>query len=117
MALKKWAALSAGTTQSVLTSRKNLLSCVPKPDSQEAPAIVEVNTDEPLYRVNTDEPLYRRVDCWLDDECWFKNKEKCKAEPLCALEHNKWLECMEDKVCYKEWLACYEDPKCSGRLP
>jgi hypothetical protein len=81
----------------------------PIPDSkEEVPGIVEVNTDEPLYR---------RVDCWLDDVCWFKNQEKCKADPVCAAEHRKWLECMEDEKCYDEWLACYEDPACSGKIP
>ena len=104
MALKKWAALSAGTAQSVLTSREINLPCISKPDPQKAPGIVE-------------EPLYRRVDCWLDDKCWFENQEKCRAEPMCALAHSEWLKCMEDKDCYKKWLACYEDPECSGRLP
>ena len=67
--------------------------------------------------VDTDEPLHRRVDCWLDDECWFKNAAKCKADPECAVEHIEWLVCMNDEKCYDEWLACYEDPACSGKIP
>ena len=115
MALKKWAALSAGTAQSVLTSSKKNLPCISKPDPQKAPGTAKPDPQKAPGTV--EEPLYRRVDCWLDDKCWFENQEKCRAEPLCALAHNKWLECMEDKECYKEWLACYENPECSGRLP